>query len=116
MPIWRGLLVEVLLQRTRADQVVPVFLSMKARYPRAIDLLDMTLDDAEEMFGSMGLRWRAPLFVALAHEIGDRRGRLKRDDAELVSLPGVGPYPAAATLSLHGDVRRPIVDSNTASS
>jgi A/G-specific adenine glycosylase len=113
IPFWQGLLVEVLLQRTRAAQVTPVFKSLKQQFPVAHRLTDMTTTDADEFFSSLGLTWRATHFVQLAWEIGRRRGRLKRDYLELQKLPGVGPYAAAAALSLHGEVRHEIVDSNT---
>lgn len=113
IPFWQGLLVEVLLQRTRAAQVSPVFDSLRRRFPVAQRLTTMITADADEIFNSLGLTWRAPHFVQLAHEIGRRHGRLKRDYLELQKLPGVGPYAAAAALSLHGGVRHEIVDSNT---
>jgi len=42
IPFWQGLLVEVLLQRTRAAQVSPVFDSLRRRFPVAQRLTTMT--------------------------------------------------------------------------
>lgn len=113
IPFWQGILVEVLLQRTRADQVVPVFNALRSRFKIAEDLTDITAFEADEIFDSLGLKWRAPLFVELAHTIGQRKGRIKKSYSQLQALPGVGPYAASAALSFHGGVRHSIVDSNT---
>ena len=113
LPLWKALLTEVMLQRTRADQVVAAFRSLNRRYRKAVDLNRMTRNDANRLFARLGLAWRAPLFLELAHELGRRNGRIKRDTKELQGLPAVGLYTAAAAVSLHGGARAVIIDSNT---
>ena len=83
IPLWRGILVEVLLQRTRASQVVPVFEKMMQLYPNAASMKHMTDRDSGDLLKSLGLNWRVPIFTRLANELGFRNGRVKRDPIEL---------------------------------
>ena len=112
LPLWQGLVAEVLLQRTRAAQVVPVFDELMRRYPSARRFAKASAHDITKLVAPLGLHWRAALLHRLALRIGDLGGRLPRSQVELEELPGVGPYAAAAALSLHGGVRATIVDSN----
>ena len=112
LPLWQALIAEVMLQRTRADQVVPVFTRFRRQYPTPTEL---ALADEEEVAGlvePLGLRWRSRLLFHLAGEIADRDGALPLDQAALEALPGVGPYAAAAILSLHANRRAVLIDSN----
>ena len=111
-PFWQGLVAEVLLQRTRAAQAVPVFNELIRCYPTAERFANASERDIAKLLAPLGLRWRAPLLYRLATEIGRRKGRLPRVRAELEALPGVGSYGATAALRLHGGVRATIIDSN----
>ena len=113
MPLWKALLTEVMLQRTRADQVSKSFRNLDSEYRVASQLSTMSVQDATRLFKPLGLVWRVPLFLRLAHEIARRKGRLRRTQDKLQELPGVGAYAAGAALSLHGGVRAVIIDSNT---
>jgi A/G-specific adenine glycosylase len=112
IPMWKGLLVEVMLQRTKAVQVVPAFNELDRRYRTASSLRELTAEEVQRLFSPLGLRWRAPLFLRLVREIEARNGRLPRTVRGLCALPAVGPYAAGAALSLHGHKRAIIVDSN----
>lgn len=113
IPLWKGLLVEMMLQRTAADQVVQSFNVLDRKYPTAQSLCGITSADVEPLFAHLGLRWRIPLFVELATIITNKRGRLPRSIDRLMKLPGVGPYVSAAALSMYADVRAVIIDANT---
>jgi len=113
LPLWKGLIVEVLLQRTRAIQVVEAFEILDTRYRVAADLGGATELDVDELIQPLGLHWRKPLFYSLIRQIADRNGRLPRELEGLLRLPGIGPYAASAALSLYGNVRAAIVDANT---
>lgn len=112
LPIWQGLLAEFLLLRTRAVQVEPVFQRLVDEYPDPASLGRASDADLRQLVSSLGLRWRGELFVRLAREIARREGQLPLDQRELMELPGVGDYVAAATLAFHGGRRAVIVDSN----
>ena len=106
-------MVEVLLQRTRAKQVVPVFEEFRRQYPTAVTFGEATEPELATLLAPLGLRWRVPLLARLAAEIGRRRGRLSRDAVNRVSLPAVGPYASSAALSLHGNRAAGLIDANT---
>lgn len=108
---WNGLIAELLLQRTRAQNVIPVYERFIRLYPTPERLAWASVEEVEEVIYPLGLRWRAPLLRALAREIVEI-GSIPVLYEDLIRLPGVGPYAAAAWLSLHNDVRSAIVDSN----
>lgn len=111
---WLTLLAEMLLQRTRAAQVAPVFAEARRRYPTAAALADAGEPAATALMARLGLRWRGRLLHATAVAVAARGGTPPRDLAALRALPGVGPYTAAAWLSLDAGRRAAIVDSNVA--
>ena len=100
MEPWQVLVVEMLLQQTRAERVaafVPTFL---ADFPslHALAATDEQLLAAR--LATLGLQnRRAGRLVALARALLARDGRVPNSKPELESLPGVGPYIAAAYLS-----------------
>ena len=112
LPPWQALIVEVMLQRTRADQVVPTFNRFRDRYPSPAALASVNAEEFTELVEPLGLRWRGRLLHQLAREIARRDGTLPLDQRALEALPGVGPYAAAATLSLHANRRAVLIDSN----
>ena len=108
------LLAEVLLHRTRADQVAPAYQALIEQYP-TIDLVaDADPAALRELLKSLGLRWRVDLLLQMARRITDtHRGRVPRDSDLLQSLPGVGPYIAAAVRCFAYGEAEPILDTNT---
>ena len=113
LPLWKGLLAELMLQRTRASQVRKSFNYVDKHFPTAESLNGITKVQVDSIFAPLGLKWRVPVFIELTREIVRRKGRLPKTEAKLQNLPGVGAYAASAALSLHGNMRAIIVDSNT---
>lgn len=108
---YAGLIAEILLTRTRAENVVPVFAEFMRRFPDPGRLADSSLQEVEAVIRPLGLKWRAPLL----HELGKRLvelGGIPSTLPELLGLPGVGPYVAAAFISLHCGDRGVLIDSN----
>ena len=66
---WHGLLAELLLQRTRAASVVPVYNAFVQRYPSPTDLAAAPVEDVAELMYPLGLRWRAPLVRELGRAL-----------------------------------------------
>jgi A/G-specific adenine glycosylase len=108
---WEALAAEVLLQRTRASQVIPTYEEFVERYPAPEFLARESPEGLLRTTGRLGLRWRAPLMIRMAQELVRLDGP-PTDHASLAKLPGVGPYAAAAYLSLHRRRRAVIVDAN----
>lgn len=107
------LIVELLLQRTRARQVVPVFTKLQKEFPTINDLHTMSEEDVTRLINPLGLHWRAPLLYRLIQTVATKHKGVVPDDYNtLLTLSGIGPYAASAFLSLHRNRRMAIVDSN----
>lgn len=113
LPLWKALVAEVMLLRTRAQQVVPAFVAFNAQYATPAEFGGASEGDLRSLLGPLGLRWRVPLLLRLAQEIGRFDGLPQLDQHALELLPGVGPYAAAATLSLHAGIPAVLIDANT---
>lgn len=109
---WHGLVAEILLQRTRAGNVIPVYRRFINRFPTLQEFARASEAEIEEIIYPLGLRWRVPLLAALGRRLYDSGGLPDTVD-ELIDLPGVGPYVAAAWMSLHAGLRGVLVDANT---
>ena len=112
---WQVLVVEILLQQTRAERVaafVPAFLS---EFPSLSILAATDQATLAERLAPLGLQnRRASRLVALAGVLLARGGQIPDSKRELESLPGVGPYVAAAYISTVLEGPEPMVDVNMA--
>lgn len=104
---WHALAAEIMLQRTRAEQVVPAFEAFVKQYPAPEDLAH---DPDSAVFATLGLHWREALIRELARELAGKPVPTARK--ALLALPGVGDYIASAFRSLHLDEPDRIIDSN----
>ena len=115
MEPWQVLVVEILLQQTRAERIaafVPAFL---ADFPSLHALAEADEPMLAERLATLGLQnRRASRLVALAGVLLARDGRVPNSKPELESLPGVGPYVAAAYMSTVLQEPEPMVDVNMA--
>ncbi|HUX49026.1 MAG TPA: hypothetical protein VMV76_07745 [Dehalococcoidia bacterium] len=96
-----------MLQRTKADQVLPVFMRFAAKYREPIDFVAKPAP----LFSRLGLPIRDDQFLALNRTLISLG--LPNEKAELLELPGVGDYIASAFLSLHLGKRAVLIDANT---
>lgn len=111
---YRILIAEVLLHRTRADQVSPVYERFLKEYPDLVSLLQAEPNRIEECLRSLGLKWRINLLLVMVREIGERyEGEIPLSREDLMALPGVGDYIASALLTFSGTSAEPIMDTNT---
>ena len=110
---FHALIVEILLQRTRAEQVIPIYGKFVNAYPSPDRLSASPLSRIKAIIAPLGLQWRARKMKELACVLADHYGGKipMRLDA-LIALPGVGPYAASAYLSLHHNKRALLIDSN----
>ncbi|MCS3613392.1 hypothetical protein [Salinibacter ruber] len=108
---WHGLAAEILLQRTRAQNVVPVYAEFVDRFPEPEDLGRATEEEILDVIGSLGLHWRAPLLKKLGQELTGKESIPHTLDG-LKELPGVGTYVGSAWLTFHAEKRSVLVDSN----
>jgi len=107
------LIAEIMLQRTKADQVEPVYMDFIRRFPDVRKLNRATRKEIGEYFAQLGLFWRTELVKRLARELVERfDGKVPEDRDELLSLPAVGDYIADAVLSFAYGRDVAVVDSN----
>lgn len=109
------LVAELMLRRTRAEQVVPVFQQFMELFPDAFCLASAADADVERTVRSLGLSWRTPAFKQVARAVVERHGGRVPDSYQaLIELPGVGDYVAAAVLVFAFGQQWLISDTNTA--
>jgi A/G-specific adenine glycosylase len=105
--------VEVFLQRTRADQVVPVFEDLEDTTTGPADVLALGRARVDTWFGALGLKWRADHYWNLCRElVAEYGGEVPADRDALMGLPGVGQYAAGSTLTYAFGKPTGVVDSN----
>lgn len=117
---WRGvrdpykiLIAEIMLQRTKAEQVVQVYEEFIRRFPNVEILAKAEKEAVRKYFSRLGLLWRTNFVLGLAQELVARfGGNIPPDRENLLSLPGVGEYIADAVLSFAYDMDVAVVDSN----
>ena len=109
------LIAELMLRRTRAGQVVPVYEEFLSLYPTP-ELLDQANEtEVGKVVYPLGLKWRAASFKQVVRELGLRYNyAIPSTREELLELPGVGDYVAGAILSMGYGKREWIVDTNVA--
>ncbi|ADR35554.1 HhH-GPD family protein [Oceanithermus profundus DSM 14977] len=118
---WRGtrdpyriFVAEFLLQRTRAEQVVPAYEELVRKYPGFEELAGADPSGLLEIIRPLGLHRRANLLQNAARIIKEQFGGLLPPSMkELTSIEGVGTYTAAAILAALYDLPAPAVDTNT---
>lgn len=108
--IWHAVVAEIMLQRTKVDQVLPVYNDFIRRFPDAVSYLKTVEKSGEDIFGKLGLRWRNEILGrTAAHFV---KNGIPEDRISLLETPGVGDYVASAILSLHFEKRELLIDSN----
>jgi A/G-specific adenine glycosylase len=103
---------EFMLQQTQVDRVVPRFVSFVTRFPGLEALAQASEDEVLAEWSGLGYYRRARMLHRLAREVVKGPGALPRSSKELVNLPGIGPYTAAAVASLAFGEAVPVLDGN----
>lgn len=104
---------EIMLQQTQVQTVVPYYHRFLARYPSVKSLAAANPDEILKLWENLGYYARARHLHASAMEIVDRlQGAIPKTEKELLRLPGIGSYTAAAIASIAYGERVPAVDGN----
>jgi len=104
---------ELLLQRTFADKVGPIFLKMLGEYPDIISLSKGEKDDIIKIIEPLGLLYRAEQFIDISKKIVKLYGgNFPNKYHELIEIEGIGDYIASA-ISINAFKKKIIaVDTN----
>lgn len=110
---WRVLIAEMMLQRTKADQVERVYRDFFTKFKKPSDAANASSRTFRSTLLPLGLHWRIGNFRAVARVLAATPGeRVPRTRNELRLLPGVGDYVAGAVSSVAFNQREWIVDAN----
>jgi A/G-specific adenine glycosylase len=110
---WSILVSEIMLQQTPVSRVLPAHAAWISRWPEPAALAAATPADAVRQWDRLGYPRRAVRLHASADLITTRHGgRVPASVAELRSLPGVGPYTAAAVAGFAYGERHAVLDTN----
>jgi A/G-specific adenine glycosylase len=104
---------EIMLQQTTVVTVAPYFHDFLQRWPRVEDLAAAPLDAVLSAWAGLGYYARARNLHACARMVcRDHEGRFPDREADLLALPGIGPYTAAAIAAIAFGRRALPVDGN----
>jgi len=102
---------EIMLQQTTVTAAAPYFLRFVARFPSIESLAKAEREDVLKLWAGLGYYARARNLHACARMVAARGGFPDRED-ELMALPGIGPYTAAAVAAIAFGRQATPVDGN----
>lgn len=111
--LYEILVAEIMLIRTPAEQVLPVYDTFLEKFPNERKLYNSDLGLVKELIGPLGLTWRAERLKNMSEYLMESTKIKNPDFNDLRSIPGVGSYIAAAILIYYYEVRALPIDSNT---
>lgn len=110
---WSVMVSELMLQQTPVARVLPVHAAWLERWPTPADLAAEPSGEAVRAWGRLGYPRRALRLHAAAVAVVERHGgEVPADYDDLIALPGVGDYTAAAIASFAFGRRHVVLDTN----
>ncbi|HXF56053.1 MAG TPA: A/G-specific adenine glycosylase [Actinomycetota bacterium] len=112
---YRVLVSEVMLQQTQVSRVAPAYRAFVRRFPTVRALARAPLREVLAAWSGLGHNRRALALARAARRlVADHGGAVPADPGVLATLPGIGPYTAAAVASIAYGVPVPALDTNAA--
>ena len=110
---YRVWLSEVMLQQTTVAAVRDYFVRFTALWPTVADLAAAPLDSVLREWAGLGYYARVRnLHACAVAVVAQHGGVFPATSLELLTLPGIGPYTAAAIAAISADERVAVVDGN----
>lgn len=104
---------EVMLQQTRVDQARPYYERFVEAFPTVEELADAELDEVLNLWEGLGYYSRARYLHRAAQKVVDEFDGQVPDTYDAIrELPGIGPYTAAAVLSIAFGKPHGVLDGN----
>jgi len=117
---WRGnyepyqvLVSELMLQQTQVDRVVPKFSSFMERFSTLESLASSPVADVVRQWQGLGYNRRGLLLQRASQVIlKDFQGIVPSETSQLLALPGIGPYTAAAVQAFAFNLPAVVIETN----
>lgn len=107
------LIAEMMLQRTKANQVLTIYDDFIERFPNPDLLANSRVEDIDFFLARLGLHWRSRLMREMALKlITVYEEKVPNTREEIITLPGVGNYIADAVCVCAFNQRKTVIDSN----
>lgn len=104
---------EIMLQQTRVDQATPYYFRFLEKFPTVEKLAAAEIHDVLMVWEGLGYYSRARNLHKAAKQIaGEFNGKIPDTWNEISQLKGIGPYTAAAILSIAYNKKYAVVDGN----
>ncbi|MBS0184985.1 MAG: A/G-specific adenine glycosylase [Proteobacteria bacterium] len=104
---------EIMLQQTTVPTVIPYFLNFIRLWPTVHALSEASLDDILHAWQGLGYYARARNLFKCAQEIATLyKGDFPSSESTLLTLPGIGPYTAAAIAAIAFEKNTSPLDGN----
>ncbi|MFN0090239.1 MAG: A/G-specific adenine glycosylase [Acidimicrobiales bacterium] len=112
---WAILVSELMLQQTQTARVAPRWRAFLCRFPTPAACAAASPGEVVRLWAGLGYNRRALNLHGCAQAVVERHGgALPGELAELLALPGVGPYTARAVLAFAFEAPAAVVDTNVA--
>lgn len=110
---YKILVSEIMLQQTQVDRVIPKYKAFMKQFPSLAALAKASAKDVIAAWSGLGYNRRALNLQKAAQEVRTRyNGRLPNSYDTLITLPGIGPYTAAAILAFAYNIPHPTLETN----
>ncbi|CAM9103938.1 unnamed protein product, partial [Ectocarpus fasciculatus] len=104
---------EIMLQQTRTETVIPYWNRWMDKWPTVQDLAAASPEEVNSMWAGLGYYRRAQQLLQGARVVANELDAVvPQTAAELLSVPGIGPYTAGAISSIAYGQVEPVVDGN----
>src|SRR5271168_1959357 len=112
---YRVWLSEIMLQQTRVAAVIPYYERFLARFPSVQALAEAPAEEVLRFWSGLGYYSRARNLQRAARIIAaEHAGKFPERESDVLALPGIGAYTAAAILSIAFDQQHAVLDGNVA--
>ena len=107
------LVAEFMLHRTQAPQVKPIYRSFIERFPTLSIFVTTDIDEIKTLLYPLGLHWRIRSLIEALSKLWEMCRCVPKEYEQLISIPGIGPYIAGATVCFSQNKPLALVDTNT---
>ncbi len=111
--LYKTWLSEIMLQQTTVPTVINYYQAFLVKWPTVHHLATATEEEVLTAWQGLGYYSRARNLLKCARMVvAEFNGRFPTTEAQLLKLPGIGPYTAAAILAIGNNTKATAVDGN----